>query len=114
LKLIKQYFKGWGFNLQGKLRKKRASISDELSKLETNEELHGLEDHQYAQKVSLIKQDMSLIEQEEAYWLNRCHEQWLLKGDNNTSYMLLVLVILRSCQPKLRAIGVDVLHASHI
>jgi mannosylglycoprotein endo-beta-mannosidase len=29
---------------------------------------------------------MSLIEQEEAYWLNRCPEQWLLKGDNNTSY----------------------------
>lgn len=27
-----------------------------------------------------------LLEQEETYWLNRSHEQWLLKGDNNTSY----------------------------
>lgn len=33
-----------------------------------------------------MKENLSLIEQEETYWLNRCHEQWLLKGDNNTSY----------------------------
>jgi ABC-type Fe3+-hydroxamate transport system substrate-binding protein len=25
LKLIKQYFKGWGFNLQGELRKQRTT-----------------------------------------------------------------------------------------
>lgn len=29
---------------------------------------------------------MSLLEQEETYWRSRCHEQWLLGGDNNTSY----------------------------
>jgi hypothetical protein len=75
-----------GFNLQGKLRKKRAFISDESSKLETIEELHDLDDHQYTQKMNLIKQSLALIEQEETYWLNRCHEQCLLKGDNNTSY----------------------------
>jgi mannosylglycoprotein endo-beta-mannosidase len=27
-----------------------------------------------------------LLDQEETYWVNRCHENWLLKGDNNTSY----------------------------
>jgi hypothetical protein len=26
LKMIKQYFKGWGFNLQGELRKKELSL----------------------------------------------------------------------------------------
>jgi hypothetical protein len=30
LKLFKQYFKGWGFNLQGELKKKRQSITEEL------------------------------------------------------------------------------------
>ena len=29
---------------------------------------------------------MSLLDQEEAYWHKRCHEEWLLKGDNNTKY----------------------------
>ena len=27
-----------------------------------------------------------MLDQEETYWINRCHEQWLLKGDNNTKY----------------------------
>jgi hypothetical protein len=62
VKLLKQYFKGWGFNLQGELRKKRASISDELSKLETLEEMNGLNDQQFAQKMELLKESCSLIE----------------------------------------------------
>jgi hypothetical protein len=31
MKILKQYFKGWGFNLQGEMRKKRVLISDELA-----------------------------------------------------------------------------------
>jgi hypothetical protein len=26
------------------------------------------------------------LDEEELYWYNRCHETWLLKGDNNTSF----------------------------
>jgi hypothetical protein len=37
-------------------------------------------------KMQLLKEFMNLLEQEESYWHSRCHEQWLLKGDNNTSY----------------------------
>jgi hypothetical protein len=29
---------------------------------------------------------LDLLDQEETYWHNRCHEEWLLKGDNNTKY----------------------------
>jgi mannosylglycoprotein endo-beta-mannosidase len=36
--------------------------------------------------MGLIKENLALLEQEEDYWLSRCHEQCLLKGDNNTSY----------------------------
>lgn len=86
LKLIKQYFKGWGFNLQGDLRKQRTFVSNELSQLETLEEVGDLSSQQIMKKIALIKETLVLLEQEEDYWLTRCHEQWLLKGDNNTSY----------------------------
>jgi hypothetical protein len=36
--------------------------------------------------MGLIKENLALLEQEEDYWFSRCHEQWLLNGDNNTSY----------------------------
>lgn len=42
LKLVKQYFKGWGFNLQGELRKKRKDIQNKLGELELLEESDGL------------------------------------------------------------------------
>jgi mannosylglycoprotein endo-beta-mannosidase len=84
--LFKQYFKGWGFNLQGELKKKRKGISDELVKLELIEESGDLSKDQYFRKVWLVKESLNLLDQEEAYWHKRCHEQWLLKGDNNTKY----------------------------
>ena len=37
-------------------------------------------------RVELMKENLQLLDQEETYWHNRCHEQWILKGDNNTSY----------------------------
>jgi hypothetical protein len=62
LKLIKQYFKGWGLNLQSELRKKRASISAELSELEEIEEERELEAEQFLKKVELIKEILNLLD----------------------------------------------------
>lgn len=50
------------------MRKRKTLISDELSKLETMEEMGGLNDQQYLQKLQLMKESLSLLEQEEAYW----------------------------------------------
>jgi hypothetical protein len=86
LKILKQYFKGWGFNLQGKLKKKRRVISEELVDLENEEENSGLSATKLLRKKNLIKENLQLLDQEETYWCNRCHEQWLLQGDSNTSY----------------------------
>lgn len=86
MKILKQYFKGWGFNLQGELRKKRAVISEELIDLESVEGIEGLNTEQMHRKMKLITETLALLDQEETYWHTRCHEQWLLKGDNNTSY----------------------------
>jgi hypothetical protein len=36
--------------------------------------------------MQLINENLKLLDQEETYWFSRCHEQWLLKEDNNTSY----------------------------
>lgn len=34
----------------------------------------------------LMSENLSLLHQEEMYWLNRCHQNWLPKGDLNTNY----------------------------
>lgn len=83
---IKQYFKGWGFILQGELRKKRKDIQAELSELEEKEEIVGLSPSSLWRKAELIKENLTLLDQEETYWYNRSHESWLLKGDSNTKF----------------------------
>lgn len=34
----------------------------------------------------LMSENLSLLHQEEMYWLHRCHQNWLPKGDLNTNY----------------------------
>jgi hypothetical protein len=92
LKLFKQFFKGWGFNLQGELRKKRKEFQEELAVLESIEEDLGLCNDQIDRKTWLICENLKSLEQEESYWYERCHETWLLKGDANTSYFINVLM----------------------
>lgn len=86
MKLVKQFFKGWGFNLQGELRKKRAELQGELTMLEEVEENSCLTSEQILRKHWVICENLKLLEQEEMYWYQRSHETWLLKGDNNTDY----------------------------
>ena len=83
LKLLKHYFKGWDFNLWGELRKKKAIVK-ELATLESIEESGYLSSDQCVRKAWLIIENLNVLNQKELYWLNRCHENWLLKGDLNT------------------------------
>lgn len=46
----------------------------------------GLTEHQVLKRVSLLKENLELLHQEEDYCRASCHEEWLLKGDNNTKY----------------------------
>jgi hypothetical protein len=86
LKLIKPFFKGWGFNLQGELRKQRKANLDELAGLEKIEEELGLNFSQIERKVWLLCENYKSLEQEEQYWFERSHETWLLKGDLDTEF----------------------------
>ena len=74
LKLFKQYFKGWGFNLQGELRKKRKEYQKELADLESLEEEGALTANQIDRKIWLICENLKSLEQEETYWYERSHE----------------------------------------
>jgi mannosylglycoprotein endo-beta-mannosidase len=58
----------------------------ELAYLESVEKSVGLNTEQVTRKVCLLSEFFQLLDQEETYWYNRCHEMWLLQGDNNTSY----------------------------
>lgn len=73
--------------MQGDLIKKRAVISEELAQIELIEEFDLLDYNQITKKNELLKEFHHLLDQEEVYWINRCHENWLLKRDNNTSYI---------------------------
>jgi len=61
--------------LQGELRKKRKEFSEELAKLEALEEIDGISNEQLTRKMWLIKENLALLDQEEAYWRTRCHEE---------------------------------------
>ena len=74
LKLIKQFFKGWGFNLQGELRKQRKANQSELADLEKIEEEIGLSVSQLEWKTWLMCENFESLEQEELYWFERSHE----------------------------------------
>lgn len=86
LRKIKQFFKGWGFNLAGARKKRKQEIQCELAKIELEEENGILNDQQRQQRCSLNAELFDILEDEELYWFRRCHETWLLKGDNNTKY----------------------------
>jgi hypothetical protein len=86
IKLLKQFFKGWGFNKQGGTRKRRKELQEELAVLESMEEDIGLSAEQIERKTWLLVENLKSLEQEELYWYERSHETWLLKSDTNTSY----------------------------
>lgn len=86
LKRFKQFFKGWGFNLQGTKRKRKSEIQNELKSMEDDEELGPLPYEKLVLRAQLCTELMKLLEEDELYWFKRSHETWLHKGDNNTDY----------------------------
>jgi hypothetical protein len=81
---VKQYLKGWGFNLSGSRKKRKQVILDLLMGLEEMEEARPLNIEQMKQQVDLIVELYNILDEEELIWFKRSLEEWLLKGDNNT------------------------------
>jgi len=86
LKRFKQFFKEWGFNRQGRQRKIKKTLQEELTMLELEEESYDLNLDQLHRKVEVRKNIMSILKEEELYWFRRSHSTWLLEGDNNIEF----------------------------
>ena len=65
----------------------------ELNELELIEEQIGLSVSQLERKTWLLCENLKSLEQEEIYWYERSHANWLLKGNNNTSFFTNVQMI---------------------
>lgn len=81
---VKKFLKGWGQSLKGHTRKYKNILRKELEVLEKQEE--GLSTDQLDRKSFIQAELMRLLEEEESYWHKRSNVNWLLKGDNNTTF----------------------------
>jgi hypothetical protein len=84
LKKVKKTLKGWGYNLSGARKRRKKEIKDKLSDLELMKESCCLNEDQITLRIGMKIELLQILDEEELYWFKRCHENWLLKGDNNT------------------------------
>uniref|UniRef100_A0A8I6WKD6 Uncharacterized protein n=1 Tax=Hordeum vulgare subsp. vulgare TaxID=112509 RepID=A0A8I6WKD6_HORVV len=92
LKRFKIFFKGWGSNNFGKARLRRKWLREELGHLEKLQETDTLSPELYCKKVDLEVELNNLLMEEEISWLQKSHDNWLLKGDSNTGYFHRILL----------------------
>jgi hypothetical protein len=86
MKKVKKFLKGWGFNKVGSEKKRKKDINEEIMPLEEMEEINPVNMDQIRRRNELKAELMKILDNEELYWYKRCHETWLLKGDNNTQF----------------------------
>jgi hypothetical protein len=77
---VRKFLKGWGYNLSGSRKKE---IQETLQKLE---ESFPLSDAVIKHRLDIKLELFKILDEGELYWFKRCHETWLLKGDNNTKF----------------------------
>ena len=86
LKRVKKYLKGWGANIFGNNKKKKAELKEIFKGLEKLEEEGGLSPEEQKMRVMINVELFNMYTEEENYWYQRAHGNWLLEGDLNTSY----------------------------
>jgi hypothetical protein len=89
---VKKFLKGWGYNRSGNNRRRRREIESNLCELEQIEENGILSETQIRNRFIWKTELLTMMEEEERYWFQRCHETWLLKGDNNTEFFACVFL----------------------
>lgn len=80
LKRFKKYFKGWGSNNFGHARKRRKWLREELGRIEELQENGVLNPELYCKKVEMQVELNGLLLEEEVAWMQKSHDNWLLKG----------------------------------
>jgi hypothetical protein len=82
----RQYLRGWQANKQAEQRKRKQEILCQLKKLDKIYEEKSSVEAKWVERYKLEEQLEHIYTMEEMYWQQRSSEQWLLKGDANTSY----------------------------
>jgi hypothetical protein len=82
LNKVRQFLKGWGII---RLAKKKKEIEDLLGKI-GEEEVNSLSEARIREIMALKVELLQILDDEEVHWFKRCHETWLLKGDNNSKF----------------------------
>jgi hypothetical protein len=83
---LRRFLKGWGANLKGQFRRERELYNGIIVRLDSRNEVVGLNDLEWRERYKAEKELMRLFAAEEAYWRQRGGEKWILEGDANTSY----------------------------
>jgi hypothetical protein len=86
LKAVKNSLKVWGHNLRGRDKKRKSDISLLLAELEMKEEFSKLSASDIQQKAALQQEMLDILDKEECFWRQRARDNWLLKGDSNTTF----------------------------
>jgi hypothetical protein len=81
LKRFKKYFKGWGSNVFGHMKKRKVEVLNELGMLEGKEENNTILPDEVVRRTAILVELYNVYAEEESYWHQRSHARWLLHGD---------------------------------
>jgi exonuclease III len=81
LKRFKKYFKGWGSNVFGHMKKRKVELLNELGMLEGKEENNTILPDEVVRRTAILVELYNVYAEEESYWHQRSHARWLLHGD---------------------------------
>ncbi|KAE8809575.1 hypothetical protein D1007_13868 [Hordeum vulgare] len=85
-KLAHQAMRGWGANLGADLRARKGALLGQLQELDDLADGPGLSPDDWIRRNSLDTSLMDIYKSEELFWQRRGGQNWLLKGDANTTY----------------------------
>ncbi|KAE8796508.1 hypothetical protein D1007_28494 [Hordeum vulgare] len=78
--------RGWGANLGADLRARKGALLGQLQELDDLADGPGLSPDDWIRRNSLDTSLMDIFKSEEVFWQRRGGQNWLLKGDANTTY----------------------------
>ncbi|XP_073365822.1 uncharacterized protein [Aegilops tauschii subsp. strangulata] len=83
---LRASLKGWGANLGRNDKVLRASLLDEIKRIDAEADARVFSEQECAHRYALEGQVEALLRVEEEYWRHRGGLKWTLKGDANTKY----------------------------
>jgi exonuclease III len=83
---LRRWLRGWSANMVSKQKKRRKEIEQKLTEIDNIAKERDLFPQEWEVRYELEKEVEQIYLQEELWWQRRGGEQWLLRGDSNTSF----------------------------